>query len=163
MDAANDNPGVIVPPPLIALAAVMLGLALDWFLPPFILRGLFGFLTRVIFGGMLIAAGSGIAIAAIHSFRAARTHVEPWKPATTLVTHGIFGFIRHPMYTAFWLMAFAQALLLPNWIAGLAGLTGFGFLFFSRIRPEERLMEEAFGETYRDYKARTKRVIPFLY
>jgi protein-S-isoprenylcysteine O-methyltransferase Ste14 len=80
-----------------------------------------------------------------------------------LVTTGIYRRIRHPMYTAFWLMALAQALLLPNWVAGLAGLVGFGFLFFSRIGAEERLMEEAFGDEYRDYKARTKRVIPFVY
>jgi protein-S-isoprenylcysteine O-methyltransferase Ste14 len=80
-----------------------------------------------------------------------------------LVTTGIYGQLRHPMYTAFWLMALAQALLLPNWVAGLAGLVGFGFLFFSRIGPEERLMEEAFGEEYRTYKARTRRIIPFVY
>jgi hypothetical protein len=36
----RDNPGVIAPPPLIALATVLLGVELDWFLPPFILQGL---------------------------------------------------------------------------------------------------------------------------
>jgi protein-S-isoprenylcysteine O-methyltransferase Ste14 len=80
-----------------------------------------------------------------------------------LVTNGIYRHIRHPMYSAFWLMAAAQALLLPNWIAGPAGLIGFGFLFFSRVGPEERLMEAAFGDEYRAYVARTKRVIPFIY
>ena len=50
-------------------------------------------------------------------------------------------------------MALAQALLLPNWFAGLAGLACFGFLFFSRVGPEERMMEEAFGDEYRAYVA----------
>lgn len=80
-----------------------------------------------------------------------------------LVTTGIYRRIRHPMYSAFWLMAVAQALLLPNWVAGPAGLIGFGFLFFSRVWSEEQLMEAAFGDEYRAYVARTKRVIPFVY
>ena len=52
-----------------------------------------------------------------------------------LVTSGIYRRLRHPMYTAFWTMALAQALLVPNWIGGLAGLVGFGTLFFFRIGP----------------------------
>jgi len=64
----RDNPGVIAPPPLIALATVLLGLALDWFLPPFILRGLFGFWTRLVLGGALIAAGIVLARLAVRSF-----------------------------------------------------------------------------------------------
>ena len=35
-----------------------------------------------------------------------------------LVTDGIYRYVRHPMYAAFWLWAIAQALLLPNWVAG---------------------------------------------
>ena len=85
------------------------------------------------------------------------------KQDHALVTGGIYRHIRHPMYSAFWLLALAQALLLPNWIAGPAGLVGFGFLFFSRIGPEERLMEAAFGDEYRAYVARTKRIVPFVY
>ena len=80
-----------------------------------------------------------------------------------LITEGVYRRLRHPMYTAFWLWAVAQALLLPNWVAGLSGLFGFGVLYFLRVGQEERLMLDTFGDDYRDYMARTKRVIPGLY
>jgi protein-S-isoprenylcysteine O-methyltransferase Ste14 len=81
----------------------------------------------------------------------------------TLVTSGVYGVVRHPMYSGFWLMAVAQLLLLPNWIAGPAGLVGFGILFFGRLRREEEMMITAFGEEYRSYMRRTSRVIPGIY
>lgn len=81
----------------------------------------------------------------------------------TLVTTGVYALVRHPMYTGFWLMALAQALLLPNWVAGPAGLVGFGILFFGRVRREEEMMIDAFGDEYRAYMRRTSRVIPWLY
>jgi protein-S-isoprenylcysteine O-methyltransferase Ste14 len=81
----------------------------------------------------------------------------------TLVTRGIYRHIRHPLYAAFWLWAIAQALLLPNWVAGAAGLIGFGALFFFRVGREEQLMIEAFGEEYRVYMRQTARVVPFVY
>jgi protein-S-isoprenylcysteine O-methyltransferase Ste14 len=81
----------------------------------------------------------------------------------TLVTNGVYGRVRHPMYSAFWLWAVAQALLLPNWIAGLAGLVGFGTLFFLRVGREEALMIETFGDEYRRYMARTARILPGIY
>ncbi len=80
-----------------------------------------------------------------------------------LVTSGVYRHVRHPMYSAFWLWAFAQALLLPNWIAGPAGLIGFGTLFFLRINREEQLMIETFGDDYRHYMIRTSRVLPWIY
>jgi protein-S-isoprenylcysteine O-methyltransferase Ste14 len=80
-----------------------------------------------------------------------------------LVTHGIYERLRHPMYASFWLWALSQALLLPNWVAGLSGLVGFGTLFFARVGHEERMMLETFGEEYRDYMRRTKRVVPGIY
>jgi protein-S-isoprenylcysteine O-methyltransferase Ste14 len=80
-----------------------------------------------------------------------------------LVTSGVYCHVRHPMYSAFWLWASAQALLLPNWIAGSSGLLGFGILFFLRVRQEEELMIETFGEEYRRYMARTSRILPGIY
>ena len=77
-----------------------------------------------------------------------------------LITEGIYKKLRHPMYSAFWLMAIAQALLLPNWFAGCAGILGFGFLFFARIGPEEKMMEDRFGLAYKAYCERTFRIIP---
>jgi protein-S-isoprenylcysteine O-methyltransferase Ste14 len=80
-----------------------------------------------------------------------------------LVTGGIYRRLRHPMYLACWLWAAAQVLLLPNWIAGLAGLVGFGILFLFRVRREERLMLEEFGQQYRRYMRRTERILPWIY
>jgi protein-S-isoprenylcysteine O-methyltransferase Ste14 len=85
------------------------------------------------------------------------------KQAHRLVTKGIYKTLRHPMYSAFWLMALAQAFFLANWIAGLFGLLGFGFLFFSRIGPEEQMMEAAFGSEYKAYQMRSWRIIPYVW
>jgi protein-S-isoprenylcysteine O-methyltransferase Ste14 len=81
----------------------------------------------------------------------------------TLVTAGIYAFVRHPIYSGFWLMAVAQLLMLPNWIAGPAGLVGFGTLFFGRVGREEQMMINAFGNEYRDYMRRTARVMPWIF
>jgi protein-S-isoprenylcysteine O-methyltransferase Ste14 len=114
----------------------------------------------------------GVAVDVICLWMFYRTHRdlgENWSVSLdlrerhTLVTSGIYALVRHPMYSGFWLMALAQALLLPNWIAGPAGLVGFGILFFGRVRREEEMMISAFGEEYRAYMGRTARVVPWLY
>jgi protein-S-isoprenylcysteine O-methyltransferase Ste14 len=80
-----------------------------------------------------------------------------------LITDGVYRRVRHPMYSAFWLWAIAQALLLPNWVAGFSGLIGFGILFFGRVSAEERMMLETFGDSYRAYMARTGRILPSIF
>lgn len=80
-----------------------------------------------------------------------------------LVDTGVYAQVRHPMYSAFWLLAFAQAALLANWVAGLAGIVGWGILFFLRVGREEQLMIDTFGDEYRTYMRRTARVFPWVY
>jgi protein-S-isoprenylcysteine O-methyltransferase Ste14 len=82
------------------------------------------------------------------------------RDAHRLITDGPYKYVRHPMYSSFWLWALAQALLLPNWVAGLSGLVGVGMLYFGRVGAEEAMMRKSFGDEYRAYAARTGRVIP---
>ncbi|GEP11064.1 protein-S-isoprenylcysteine O-methyltransferase [Methylobacterium gnaphalii] len=78
-----------------------------------------------------------------------------------LKTDGVYAWVRHPMYSAFWLWALAQAILLPNWIAGLSGFLGFGCLYLFRVPREEQMMLERFGDEWRAYAAATPRVVPW--
>lgn len=77
-----------------------------------------------------------------------------------LVTRGVYQRIRHPMYAAFFLMAVAQALLIANWVGGLAALVAVSALYLARVPNEERMMAERFGEAYRAYMARSGGLLP---
>jgi len=80
-----------------------------------------------------------------------------------LVTHGVYRSVRHPMYAALLLYSVGQALVLPNWLAGPSYLVAFAVLFAFRVRAEERMMLEQFGDEYAAYMAQTKRLVPGLW
>ncbi|MBN2275985.1 MAG: isoprenylcysteine carboxylmethyltransferase family protein [Bacteroidales bacterium] len=79
-----------------------------------------------------------------------------------LVKNGIYKYIRHPMYSAHIIWALGQMALLPNWIAG------FSFILFSillpllRIKDEEHMMIEQFGERYKRYMKESGIIFPRL-
>jgi protein-S-isoprenylcysteine O-methyltransferase Ste14 len=77
-----------------------------------------------------------------------------------LITEGVYRVVRHPMYSALVLYSVGQALVIPNWVAGPSNLLAFAVLLALRIRAEERMMDERFGDEYAAYSARTKRLIP---
>ncbi|MDA8869991.1 protein-S-isoprenylcysteine O-methyltransferase [Rhizobiaceae bacterium] len=80
-----------------------------------------------------------------------------------LVTSGLYQHIRHPMYASFWLWGIAQALLLGNWIAGLAGLFSVALLYTLRVGKEEAMMRAHFGRAYDLYCEATPRLVPNLF
>ena len=113
----------------------------------------------------------GIAIFTIALWLLWRSHADlghNWHIAAelreghTLITSGVFRHIRHPMYSAHWLWGIAQALLIHNWIAGLTSLVIFLPIYLLRVRREEHMMLEKFGEEYRLYMRQTGRIIPRL-
>lgn len=84
------------------------------------------------------------------------------KKGHKLITHGVYRFTRNPMYLGA-IMVFAG---LPVYAASVYGfLTMFLMLpiFLFRIRMEEKMLAEYFGDEYEAYRDATKRLIPFLY
>ncbi len=113
----------------------------------------------------------GIAVFAIALWLLWRSHADlgrNWRVTTelrekhTLATGGVFRYVRHPMYSAHLLWGIAQVLLIHNWIAGLASLVIFFPFYILRVRREERMMLEQFGEEYRTYMSQTGRIFPRL-
>jgi protein-S-isoprenylcysteine O-methyltransferase Ste14 len=77
-----------------------------------------------------------------------------------LITRGIYGVIRHPMYASQWLWVIAQPLLLQNWIAGWLDLLVFIPFYFLRVKAEEQMMLDSFGTQYQEYMKTTGGVLP---
>ena len=80
----------------------------------------------------------------------------------SLITEGVYAWIRHPIYASLWLIVIAQPLLVHHWLYGFSGVPTFALLFFHRLRREEGLMIGAFGDAYREYMRRVGGVIPRL-
>ena len=103
--------------------------------------------------------GAAFSLAGVLAFRRANTTVDPRTPAAsaTLVSGGVYRITRNPMYVGFgfFLLAWAVAI---NALSGLA-LLPFFILYMNRyqIVPEERMLENLFGDEYRAYKARVRR------
>ena len=77
-----------------------------------------------------------------------------------LVTGGVYAHMRHPLYASLVLWAAAQPLLLQNLLAGFAGAMAALLIWLIRVPREERMMLERFGDRYRQYMARTGRLLP---
>jgi protein-S-isoprenylcysteine O-methyltransferase Ste14 len=85
------------------------------------------------------------------------------KPSAcaTLVTTGIYGLMRHPLYTAVFCGSVGWALVWQSWPALLAGLA-LAPLFDGKARREERWLRQQFPE-YSAYERKVRRFIPWIY
>lgn len=107
----------------------------------------------------LVMAGSFIAVAGVVAFRQAKTTANPMNPnaSSALVASGIYRFTRNPMYLGF-------LLALAGWGVWLASLPALLWLvvyilFINRyqIIPEERILEEKFGDEFIFYRKKVRR------
>jgi protein-S-isoprenylcysteine O-methyltransferase Ste14 len=148
--------GVIVRPPLLFLAALMLGLALDYLLPLRFAVPQAG-LAQWIIAGSLILIGLALFAAGIRDFSRAATPVPTNEPTRALVTTGIHGWTRNPIYLGMFLFygGIGVAARSP-WVLILTlplAIT----IRYGVVAREEAYLERRFGAAYRDYKARVRR------
>lgn len=152
-DPASDNPGVIALPPLILLAFIACGLLANQFYAlPFVSGN-----ARYVTGAVFAALPFLITTLAMREMAKAGTNIDVRKPATAIVTGGVYAATRNPMYLSMVLMLAAGAFLLNNlWI--LISVPIFiAVIQKGVILREERYLEKKFGAEYADYKNRVRR------
>ena len=151
--------GVIARPPLLFLAALLLGFVLDHLLPlPFpVARGGSVHWISAIIAGSLSLTGIAVFAAGIRNFSSAATPVQGTKPTRTLVTTGIHGWSRNPIYLGMLLVYGGIGLTVRSpWILILA-LPLAVTIRHGVVAREEAYLKRRFGDAYRDYKARVHR------
>jgi protein-S-isoprenylcysteine O-methyltransferase Ste14 len=79
-----------------------------------------------------------------------------------IVQHGVYRFVRHPSYTAAFLMFTGLGLALGSWISVAILFLIHCYLYGIRVAVEEKALLETLGEPYREYMSRTTRFIPFV-
>jgi protein-S-isoprenylcysteine O-methyltransferase Ste14 len=80
-----------------------------------------------------------------------------------LVTNGPYQFVRHPMYSAFFLMGAGVLLLSANWLVGGLNLVAVTYMYLMRVSDEEAMMIDQFGQSYQRYMSEAGRLFPMLW
>jgi protein-S-isoprenylcysteine O-methyltransferase Ste14 len=114
------------------------------------------------------AAGMGLALAGLAlNFLATRTLGRFFdrlaiQQGHELITHGIYRLVRHPIYTSYLCLFLSFPLLTRSLWGALAMGLVCAVWFGNRIPTEEAMLEETFGDSYRSYRTRTRRLIPYI-
>ena len=149
----QDNPGIRVPPPLVYLLALLLGLLLNRRLH---LLFLSSGVARVL-GWPLVGGGMALAAWFARTMHSADTTLRTDKSVSSLVQDGPFRYSRNPGYLSL-AMIYAGIAILRNALWAIVFLP-LMVLVTQRelIEREERYLERTFGEEYLAYKRRVRR------
>lgn len=149
----EDNPRVRLPPPLVLLAALALGMALDGRLADPQLNST----LLVVWGSTCAFIGLLLGISALGMFHRKGTKPEPWKPSSALVTSGVYQFTRNPMYVGMLLLYVGIALIAGGPMTVVPFILVFAIFNFYVIGREEAYLERRFGKAYAEYRHRVRR------
>jgi protein-S-isoprenylcysteine O-methyltransferase Ste14 len=115
------------------------------------------------FGLLMIVAGFLIRWTAIIQLKNAFTVDVAINNTHELKTNGLYSIIRHPSYLGLLMIMTGEAVSMDSLRSFIIVVLPITIAIFYRIHVEEKLLEEEFGETYKDYMRNTKRIIPYLY
>jgi protein-S-isoprenylcysteine O-methyltransferase Ste14 len=123
----------------------------------------FGEETHYLWSGLSISIiGVIIGLIAINTHERGNFNIRPdIKESCELVTHGIYAYIRHPMYLSVLTMMFGVMLIYLSWYELIL------YLFLLVVMVTKLLYEESLwhchSKEYEAYTKRTKRLIPFIF
>jgi protein-S-isoprenylcysteine O-methyltransferase Ste14 len=150
----NDGAAVRIPPPLVYLAALVVGGVLHY-LAPLALDP--GFAARVGGGAISALAGVGLMAAAMGLFRRTGQDPKPWKATPEIISSGIYTRTRNPMYVGMALLQLGIGIGWANgWILALIPPVLI-IIYLTAIRHEEAYLEGKFGDSYLEYKNSVRR------
>jgi protein-S-isoprenylcysteine O-methyltransferase Ste14 len=156
MSGERPSGWLLIPPPLLFVAPLLLSYALErrWPLlqaPPEWERG---FRWT---GIALIAVGVVHAASAVALFVKSRTTIVPHHRSSALVTSGAYRWTRNPMYVGLTFVYLGVTIVLTStWALLFLALPL--YVMNARVIPmEERQLDAVFGETYAHYRARVRR------
>lgn len=144
-----------LPPAIVFLFFGIMMYILATFLP----FGFFDFFGRILLAKILLAFGGLVVFAALFQFYIAKTTIDPTKPNNTskLVVNGVFKFSRNPMYLAMLVVLLAFGIFLGNAFNTLIAAAFVGYMNRFQIIPEERILLDKFGRSFKEYCTLTRR------
>jgi protein-S-isoprenylcysteine O-methyltransferase Ste14 len=116
-----------------------------------------------IVGLVVMVIGFVIAFTAVFTLKKFYSSALVTRVDHRLITHGIYRVVRHPIYLGVVLVC---CVALPVYSSSAWGFLILSLLipiFLGRIRMEERLLIEHFGDAYREYTSSTRKLIPLVY
>lgn len=144
-----------VPPLVWALTCALLMKGCSVWLPSYSLDLPFAGL----FAPLLVGLGMSFVAAGVFAIRQASSTIDPRHPERTssVVDSGIYGVTRNPIYVGMTMALCGWAVHLQNVPAFLLLVAFVATVTQVQIRPEERALEDRFGESYVDYRRRVPR------
>ena len=113
-------------------------------------------------GVLLYAAGGVLRLAPVFVLGRRFSGLVAIQPEHRLVSSGLYGVIRHPSYLGLFVLSLGWGLAFRSGVGVILAVLTLPVLL-ARIDAEERLLSETFGAEYGAYRARTWRLIPYVY
>jgi protein-S-isoprenylcysteine O-methyltransferase Ste14 len=113
-------------------------------------------------GVLLYTAGGVLRLAPVFVLGRRFSGLVAIQPEHRLVTSGLYGIIRHPSYLGLFVLMLGWGLAFRSGVGVVIAVLSLGVLL-ARIQAEERLLSETFGVEYDAHRARTWRLVPYIY
>lgn len=153
--ADADHTGVIMPPPVIYLGALLLVSSLHWIWPVPVVDHAAMLWTGIV----LLVVGAGINGWGVYTLYRGNTAVHPSHPASRLITSGPFGFSRNPLYVGLTVIYIGVTLMLNSLWGLLLFVPLLLVMHHGVVLREEQHLEARFGDEFRQYCARVRRYL----